>query len=144
MKVSRTRNISAASAKKTAKTRVSDGPGFASHLGGTNERPQEVKQVNEIAGIAPVGSILAAQEVDEDEGKKSRQRLQEYGENILDRLEEIQRDLLAGAIPKDRLSKLAQTLRMKKSSTDDLALLRIIAEIELRAEVELAKFSRKT
>ncbi len=144
MKVSRTRTVSTASAKKVAKTRASDGPGFARHLEGINEKSQEVSQVGEIAGVAPVGSILAAQEVDEDEGRKSQQQLQEYGGNILDRLEEIQQDILAGAIPKDRLAKLAQTLRMKKTSTDDQSLVSIINEIEIRAAVEIAKFSRKT
>jgi hypothetical protein len=68
--------------------------------------------------------------------------VQKYGEDILDRLDEIQRDLLVGAISKDRLTSLAQTLRRKKSAIDDPSLLRIIKDIELRAEIELAKYTR--
>ncbi len=90
-----------------------------------------------------MGSILAAQEVSDDDGEKARQQMQKYGADVLDRLDEIQRDLLVGAIPKDRLTNLAQTLRAKKSSVKDPALLQIINDIELRAEVELAKFTRK-
>tara|TARA_B100000959_G_scaffold129145_1_gene135464 strand:+ start:344 stop:499 length:156 start_codon:yes stop_codon:yes gene_type:complete len=50
---------------------------------------------------------------------------------------------LIGAIPKDRLTNLTQTLRAKKSCVDDPALLKIISDIELHAEVELAKYIQK-
>jgi hypothetical protein len=145
MKVSKTRTASTAPAKKIRKTKAAGGIPFASHLEGARKSPEpgSVAPVDEVAGVAAVGSILAAQEVDEDEGQKSRQLLQKYGEDILDHLDEIQRDLLSGAIAKDRLTTLAQILRSKKNTVDDPSLLRIINDIELRAEVELAKLTRK-
>jgi hypothetical protein len=143
MKVSKTRTASTTSTKKARKSAPTDGAAFANHLSGVKESPGDLAPADEVSGVTAVGSILAAQEVDEDNGQKSRQVMQKYGADILDRLDEIQRDLLVGAIPKDRLTNLAQTLRAKKAGIDDPALLRIIDEIELRAEVELAKYTRK-
>jgi hypothetical protein len=143
MKVSGIRTVSPASTKKVGKTKASGGPAFASHLQDVKDEPEGPTQVSEVSGVTAVGSILAAQEVGDDNGQKSRQKLKKYGEDILDRLDEIKQDLLIGVISKDRLANLAQTLRMKKSATDDPALLSIIDDIELRAAVELAKYTRK-
>ncbi|MEE2746442.1 MAG: flagellar assembly protein FliX [Pseudomonadota bacterium] len=142
MKVSRTRTASSVSAKKTNKTRSSDESGFVSHLSGPKTLPDDLTPAGEIAGVTSVGSILAAQEVNEDNGKKSQHMLRKYGEDILDRLDEIKHDILIGAIPKDRLQNLAQTLRKKKAVINDPKLRQIISDIELRAEVELAKYTR--
>ena len=60
----------------------------------------------------------------------------------MNQLDEIKKDLLIGGIPKERLANLAQSLRMKKQETDDPALISIINDIELRASVELAKYTR--
>jgi len=61
---------------------------------------------------------------------------------LLDKLEDIRLGLLLGAIPKDNLSDLAHRMREKKQQVDDPGLLEIIDEIELRAEVEIAKLTR--
>ena len=143
MKVSGTRTVSPASTKKVGKTKASGGPAFASHLQDAKDEPDGLAQVSEVSGVTAVGSILAAQEVGDDDGQKARQQQQKYGEDILGRLDEIKQDLLIGAISTDHLANLAQTLRMKKSATDDPALISIIDEIELRAAVELAKYTRK-
>ncbi len=47
-----------------------------------------------------------------------------------------------GAIPLDRMSGLAQAMRDRKMNISDPGLLALINEIELRAEVEIAKYSR--
>jgi hypothetical protein len=143
MKVSKTGTTTTARTKKTRKAEAVSASPFASHLEEVKKATNDESPIGEISGVAAVGSILAAQEVNEEDGEKARQQMQKYGADILDRLDDIQQDLLIGAIPKDRLTNLAQTLRAKKSSVDDPVLLRIINDIELRAEVELAKFTRK-
>jgi hypothetical protein len=142
MKISETRTVSTVSAKKIGKIKAKQGPAFASHLKGVKDEPEGIAQADEVGGVAAVGSILAAQEIDEDDGLKSRKQLKKYGEDILDRLDEIKQDLLIGGISKDVLANLAQTLRMKKSATNDPGLISIIDDIELRAAVELAKYTR--
>jgi hypothetical protein len=68
--------------------------------------------------------------------------LAQHGVDILDKLEEIRRDLLAGGIPRERLENLAQTLRARRAHVSDPRLIEIIDEIELRAAVEIAKYGR--
>jgi hypothetical protein len=101
------------------------------------------------AGTAPVDALqglLAAQEAgapdDATGGRQRRGRLIRRGEDMLDRLEELRLGLLLGAIPKDRLMDLARTVRAKREQGPDRQLDALLDEIELRAEVELAKLSR--
>ena len=51
--------------------------------------------------------------------------------------------LLTGGLSRDRLAKLAQMLRQPRDQALDPEVAEVLAEIELRAEVELAKLSRK-
>ena len=106
---------------------------------GTVDSPQAVE------GTAPVGgveSILAVQEVADATDGRSRGLLKQYGDELLDRLDEFRLAILTGAISKDRLTELAQKLRQKRQDSDDPRLNEIIDEIELRAEVEVAKLTR--
>jgi hypothetical protein len=64
------------------------------------------------------------------------------GDDILERLDEIRRDILAGAVSRARLENLSQMLRTRRATIADPKLLEIIREIELRAEVEIAKLTR--
>jgi hypothetical protein len=66
----------------------------------------------------------------------------QYGDDLLDRLESLRRDILLGAIPKEKLANLAHALRAQRGQTDDPRLKQIIDEIELRAKVEIAKLTR--
>ena len=61
----------------------------------------------------------------------------------LDRLEDIRRGLLLGMVPKDKLAELARTVREKRERGADPVVSRLLDEIELRAEIELAKLGRK-
>ena len=94
---------------------------------------------------APVGamkSILAVQEVPDATDGRSKGVLLRYGDELLESLDEIRLAILSGTISKDRLAGLAQRLREKRQTCDDPRLNDIIDEIELRAEVEVAKLTR--
>jgi len=99
----------------------------------------------EVSGVANVGGILAAQSVagEAPPDFKERQRRAQRGAELLDRLEEIRRGLLLGSIPKDRLGDLARMVREKRERGADPVVSRLLDEIELRAEVEIAKLSRR-
>jgi hypothetical protein len=120
---------------------------FASELdnvGGVEEAsgPDSVENVSGMAGVA---GILAAQSVDPDgqADHRERQRRAQRGSDMLDRLEDIRRGLLLGVVPKDRLQELAHMVREKRERGADPVISRLLDEIELRAEVELAKLSRR-
>ncbi len=92
--------------------------------------------------VGAVDSILALQEVPDAIDRRSRGLVRQHGEELLNRLDELRVAILAGAVPKDRLTQLAQRLRQKRQQSDDPRLNEIIDEIELRAEVEVAKLTR--
>ena len=64
------------------------------------------------------------------------------GESILDKLDQLRLDMLKGSVPKEKLIELAQVLREKRPSCDHEELNACLDDIELRAEVELAKLTR--
>lgn len=74
---------------------------------------------------------------------KERQRLARRGAEILEKLEDIRKGLLVGSIPKERLAALAKVVREKREKGTDPIISQLLDEIELRAEVELAKLSRR-
>lgn len=101
---------------------------------------------DQVSGMVGIGGILAAQSVDTDgaPNREQRQRRAARGTQILDRLEEVRRGLLTGTVPKSRLQELAQLVREKRERGADPLISRLLDEIELRAEVELAKLSPRS
>lgn len=90
--------------------------------------------------ISSVDALLAAQSVDapDDQGKR---QAYERGENILDRLDELRHGLLSGTLTMAQVQSLASLVRAQRATVMDPGLKQVLDEIELRAEVELAKFA---
>lgn len=129
--------IAPGSPKRTAGTGQAGGPSFASFLKGA-EKPSG--GVSQVAPMAALDAMLTIQAVDEQGGgKQNRQRAFRRGSTLLEKLDEIRHGLLEGRISADRLQQLAQMLRSEKLAVEDPQLAEVMAEIELRCEVELAK-----
>ena len=129
----------------TDKTRRAARPGakggFADHLSEAMDDVGEALSLSGPAALSGVDALLAAQATDETTDREARQRLLRHGEDILDRLEEVRHGLLLGMIPKERLLDLARMVRARRDSIGDPRLAALLDEIELRAEVELAKLA---
>ena len=110
---------------------------FGDHV--SVEDSAETHGVPSVKGLAPIESLLAAQEVDDpaDRSAKARQR----AEDILDRLDRLRHGLLAGTFSKRDLEGLARLVRIEKLEVNDAKITEILGQIELRAEIELAKYS---
>jgi len=93
--------------------------------------------------VGNVDALFSVQESPDAIDPRSRKQAITYGEDLLRRLDELKLGVLNGSMPKEKLTDLAQYLRQKRQSSDDLLLNEIISEIELRAEVEIAKLSRR-
>jgi len=89
------------------------------------------------APASAVDALLALQEV--DQAGSGRKKAVRRGNDLLDRLEEIRIGLLTGQISRERLQQLAKLAREGRPTINDPRLAEVLAEIELRAEVELAK-----
>ena len=121
--------------------RVSSAGGdFASFLEGTEETSPS--SVGAATGVAGLDALLAAQTVGDalqDGGKKRRAAA--HGNDILDKLEDLRMAILTGKVSKAKLIELARMLRDQRETGLDDELNRILDDIELRAQVELAKLS---
>ncbi|MFN4274949.1 MAG: flagellar assembly protein FliX [Ferrovibrio sp.] len=123
--------------KRTTSSGGAGGANFASLLKGA-EKP--TGQVAQTAPVAALDAMLAIQAVDEQGGgRQNRQRAFRRGSTLLEKLDEIRHGLLEGRMPAARLQALAQALRNEKMAIEDPQLAEVVAEIELRCEVELAK-----
>jgi len=117
--------------------------GFADRLRETQGADETASTV-ESGGIGAAGSVFALQEVPNATDERSRAVLKDYGSDVLDRLDELRVGILNGVFSKDRLTDLAQNMRKKRQDSEDPRLNELIKEIELRAEVEIAKLTRKS
>lgn len=130
------------SARRKEKTSKSEGS-FADNLRETQSSAGS-GMAQDPGGISGAEAILATQNVgDFVDDAPRRKRLTEFADDILDRLDELRSGILLGEFPKDHLAELAQKLRQKRLQSADPELNEIIQEIELRAEVEVAKYSRR-
>ena len=118
------------------------GTAFSKHLKQAPEASSKSEVASENIMVTGVNSILGIQEVSDTSEREVRRQLVGWGEDILDKLDQIRHGLLIGAIPKDQLTNLTQTLRERRANVSDPRLIEVIDEIELRAEVELAKLTR--
>jgi hypothetical protein len=137
-KVGGTKEPSAA--RKKDKASGSDS-GFADRLRET-QGAGEVSPSGESGGVGAVESVFALQEVPDATDGRSRTILKDYGNDMLDRLDELRLGILNGVFSKDRLAELAQNMRQKRLDSDDPQLNALIKEIEMRAEIEIAKLTR--
>lgn len=90
--------------------------------------------------IASVESILALQGMDDSTGGRSKGV--QYGEQLLDMLDEVRDGLLSGGIPRGTLNRLATAVSRRQEGFADPKLQSVLDEIELRAKVELAKLEQ--
>ncbi|MFN3132946.1 flagellar assembly protein FliX [Roseibium sp.] len=121
-----------------AKKSSSSGSDFAPDLSGAAEQPATQATAGG-AGIQGIDALLALQEV--DERTERRKKATRHGHTLLDSLEMIRADLLAGHVSEDRLEQLSLTVS-KRQSSGDQEVDRVLEEIELRVKVELAKLGR--
>jgi hypothetical protein len=120
-------------ARRGGRAAPSDGKGFAEEIA-------DAKTAAALTGtgpIAAVDTILALQGV--EDSTDSRRRSVHHGEQLLTLLDEVRGGLLDGGIPRVTLSRLALAISKRRESFVDPALQGVLDEIDLRAQVELAK-----
>ncbi|MEQ8504068.1 MAG: flagellar assembly protein FliX [Rhodospirillales bacterium] len=129
--------------KAKRKSGAASSDAFADDLrAATTDAPEQASGTVGGNAVAGVGAVLAVQAADDATQGRSKGLLMARGDRLLDRLEDLQMALLTGRMPKEKVIELAQALREKRPTSDDSDLNALIDEIELRAEVELAKLTR--
>lgn len=137
MKITRTGSVTSTPNRRVGKRTGHDSESFGSHV-----VPEEASAPPAMSGVKNVGAldaVLVAQEVDDPASRpaKARQR----GEDILDKLDKLRHGLLTGALSRRDLESLTRLVRLQRIEINDPKLAEILDQIELRAEIELAKYS---
>lgn len=125
--------------RRAGKAEGAGGAAFAKQLKGTDSAAPS-SGVNAAAGVNTVSGILAAQEVDDAAARESRGK--KRAQDMLDKLDDIRHGLLSGDLSADKLVDLSRLVQSRKVAVDDPGLAQLLDEIDLRAQVELAKFQR--
>lgn len=133
MKVNGPNEINSNAISRRKKT-ASGGQGFSINSGGASqaEAPQSVSKAGPVASL---DSLLALQEVGERDERPFKR-----GHETLDLLDDIRHGLLMGGIPVGKLKALTRLIESERGQVSDPELAGILDEIDLRAQVELAKY----
>lgn len=124
--------------KRTSKAGGSRGSGFSGHLDETGAA-SEAGPTTGAGAINSVGAVLGAQEVEDALARASRGKAR--AKDLLDLLDNLRLELLAGGLTKERLMQLARVISQRRPQISDPQLTAILDEIDLRAQVELAKYA---
>lgn len=89
--------------------------------------------------IAQLDALLAVQETEDSTQKPAKKRMQQRSHTILDKLESIRIRMLSGNLTVGHMVDVADVVATHREKIDDPRLVSIMDEIDLRAQVELAK-----
>ena len=128
-------HATARAAGPSAAKRAASG-GFSVAGGGAPQTPQPVGTLRTIGGI---GALLALQ--GQDERARRRRRAGGRGRTALDALDELKVELLAGAPGPSTLMRLKSVTANLADASGDAKLDGVLAEIDLRVAVEIAKLT---
>ncbi len=138
MKISQTGPIRPTTPKRRGHGDSANSTGFTQHLTETGSNAA-ASHAGSAARANNVEALFAIQEVKDatDGAKQARER----GEDILDRLDGIRHDLLMGTLSPSKLEALGRMVKRQAVNVEDPRIKEVLDEIELRAAVELAKYS---
>ncbi len=111
--------------------------GFAVPSAGAGSSAGPAAAAAAVTGVAGVTALMALQGV--EDAPERRRRAIRRGSGLLDRLEDLKLALLSGEAGEAALERLGRGLREERPIDADPALNSLLAQIDLRAAVELAK-----
>jgi len=122
--------------RRTSKSGRTSGTKFSDHLDET-DGAGAMEGAN---ALGAVSGVLDIQEVDDALARAAKGKLR--AEDLLEQLDDLRLDLLEGTLSKTKLVRLAEMVNSRRPDISDPKLVEILDEIDLRAQVELAKFTR--
>lgn len=142
MKISENGSVQSRLLRRLGRTSNGQSSDFAHHLSsGDDSQLPASAPVTGTASVGSVDSLLSLQEVGDAATGRSKGLQRAAG--LLDQLDEIRHGLLVGGLSRHSLLDLARAVREQRATIGDPRLAEVLDEIELRAEVELAKYSLK-
>lgn len=134
--------------EKTGKTQSSVGAGnkhSASKSDGSfgnmiGNKTASVGGTSISGNIAGIDSLLAVQSVDNPADRPAKRRMALRSQKILDGLDRIRKAMLTGQLNIGDMINLADMVAQHREKIGDPDMVAILDEIDLRANVEIAKF----
>ncbi len=105
------------------------------------EAPSTSAPVTTLRSLGGIDTLMALQGV--EDSTERRKRAVKHGHNALDELESLKVGMLDGSLDISNISRLKAISAGLKQGSGDPGLDGVLAEIDLRVEVELAKASRR-
>ena len=115
------------------------GGNFQSRVSGVDSVVASTGLIAGVESIQGIDALLAVQQVEEP--NLERDWVRHWGDDVLSRLSQLRDGLLSGNIPPERLERLTKALDSRQEIRDP-ELAQIVAEIELRGRIEIAKLKR--
>ncbi len=128
-------SLRSSSVKRSGQSGGDSSGAFSKMVGEDSASTAGVSSANAVTGVE---SLWALQEVDDAGSRASRGKRRAL--DLLDSLDELRHGLLMGTIPREKLALLSRMVRSRRAQVDDPKLAALLDEVDLRAQVELAKF----
>lgn len=126
---------SSAQSRKSSAASGSDGVDFSQYI----KSGQETASVSTAKAITNVDALLAVQAAEDPTERAARRRMQDRSDKIIDGLEKIRIEMLKGTLTVGHMIDIADIVASHREKIQDPKLTDIMDEIDLRAQVELAK-----
>ncbi|MDB5490863.1 MAG: fliX [Micavibrio sp.] len=129
------------STRQTASTgrkgKISDGSGgFGDFM---SEGTAETGGSSASHSIAHIDTLLAVQEAENPTERAARKRMKKRADDLLDELEHMRLGLLTGTLTVGHVIDIADVVAQHREKIMDPKLTAVLDEIDLRAQIELAK-----
>lgn len=121
--------------KKSSKTDKGDSS-FSDFL---VDKSDQAKGTQAAQSITSADALLSVQASDDPGERAARQRMTNRADHILDKLERIRMHMLTGQLTVGDMIDIADMVARHRERVSDPALTAILDEIDLRAQIELAK-----
>ena len=136
MKIEGPKNAQGAAKSKKSGAADNGDVDFSSYV---SSGPQETAGTVSSQSIAQLDVLLAAQGVGDPTEKAARKRSRERADNVLKELEKVRISMLSGNLTVGHMIDVADVVASHRDKIHDPLLTAIMDEIDLRAQVELAK-----
>ncbi|MCK5384928.1 MAG: flagellar assembly protein FliX [Alphaproteobacteria bacterium] len=137
MKVGETKGSGGtAKSKKASSAQAGSSADFSQYVHGG---ASETSGAQATQSIAQLDALLAAQEIEDPAQRSARKRAYVRADTILDKLEEVRIKMLGGNLTVGHMIDVADVVAFHRDKIDDPKLTAIMDEIDLRAQVEIAK-----
>jgi hypothetical protein len=130
---------------ETGKSKKSDGVSkgadgtFQSLVSGGTSEASGATQTSVSSSISSVDALLMAQGTEDPAQKKSQKRMRERADGLLDKMNDLKVAILTGNVTVGHMVSIADIAATHREKITDPDLSVLLDEIDLRAQIELAK-----